>query len=252
MNEMVMVGGMPDARDVALFRAQYQKAVNGLYEAYLFGVMLQKVKAALEAQGEGLPQGADEATTDGGANALLPKARGIPLKNQASLGVLTRETAENGTRDFCVLTRETAKNGDENRGGWNAGMGLKGWLAKAAPEVNYKTAMRFLAVAEKVDEVLPAGSDEGLVRDYLAGKSARSLLGGKREGAGRKRKDYAAALGAAPEVAWKEIEEPLAALNELIVVQARHAVLSAVDRQTLLGALQMLLNTVLSGGARLK
>lgn len=227
MNEMVMVGGMPDARDVALFRAQYQKAVNGLYEAYLFGVMLQKVKAALEAQGEGFPQGAAEATDD----------EGEPLKNQASFGVLTRETAEN---ERAVIS--TGKSGIA--GGWNAGMGLKGWLAKAAPEVNYKTAMRFLAVAEKVDEVLPAGSDEGLVRDYLAGKSARSLLGGKREGAGRKRKDYAAALGAAPEVAWKEIEEPLAALNELIVVQARHAVLSAVDRQTLVGALQMLLETV--------
>lgn len=215
MNEMVMVGGMPDARDVALFRAQYQKAVNGLYEAYLFGVMLQKVKAALEAQGEGLPQGASP---------------------EASPCSLTRENAR----------RIVGNNGNEMTcaGGWNAGMGLKGWLAKAAPEVNYKTAMRFLAVAEKVDEVLPAGSDEGLVRDYLAGKSARSLLGGKREGAGRKRKDYAAALGAAPEVAWKEIEEPLAALNELIVVQARHAVLSAVDRQTLLGALQMLLETV--------
>ena len=215
MNEMVMVGGMPDARDVALFRAQYQKAVNGLYEAYLFGVMLQKVKAALEAQGEGLPQGASP---------------------EASPCSLTRENAR----------RIVGNNGNEMTcaGGWNAGMGLKGWLAKAAPEVNYKTAMRFLAVAEKVDEVLPAGSDEGLVRDYLAGKSARSLLGGKREGAGRKRKDYAAALGAAPEVAWKEIEEPLAALNELIVVQARHAVLSAADRQTLLGALQMLLETV--------
>lgn len=250
MNEMVMVGGMPDARDVALFRAQYQKAVNGLYEAYLFGVMLQKVKAALEDTAGQVrdcsDEPADEATNDGGhANALLPKARGIPLKNQASFGVLTRETAEN---ERAVIS--TGKSGIA--GGWNAGMGLKGWLAKAAPEVNYKTAMRFLAVAEKVDEVLPAGSDEGLVRDYLAGKSARSLLGGKREGAGRKRKDYAAALGAAPEVAWKEIEEPLAALNELIVVQARHAVLSAVDRQTLLGALQMLLNTVLSGGARLK
>ncbi|MBQ9693676.1 MAG: hypothetical protein IJV69_02855 [Kiritimatiellae bacterium] len=142
------------------------------------------------------------------------------------------------------MTQRGANGGSLAAGGWNAGMGLKGWLAKAAPEVNYKTAMRFLAVAEKVDEVLPAGSDEGLVRDYLAGKSARSLLGGKREGAGRKRKDYAAALGAAPEVAWKEIEEPLAALNELIVVQERHAVLSAVDRQTLLGALQMLLETV--------
>ena len=45
-------------------------------------------------------------------------------------------------------------------------------------------------------------------------------------------------------MAWKEIEEPLAALNELIVVQARHAVLSAADRQTLLVALQMLLETV--------
>lgn len=230
MNEMVMVGGMPDARDVALFRAQYQKAVNGLYEAYLFGVMLQKVKAALEAQGEGLPQG-----ENGDEMGASPEA------------------------SPCSLTRENARrivgnNGNEMTcaGGWNAGMGLKGWLAKAAPEVNYKTAMRFLAVAEKVDEVLPAGSDEGLVRDYLAGKSARSLLGGKREGAGRKRKDYAAALGAAPEVAWKEIEEPLAALNELIVVQARHAVLSAADRQTLCGALQMLLNTVLSGGARLR
>ena len=215
MNEMVMVGGMPDARDVALFRAQYQKAVNGLYEAYLFGVMLQKVKAALEAQGEGLPQG---------ENAEVSRN-------------LTRENARNG----MVVT---GRGGNEIAPGWNAGMGLKGWLAKAAPEVNYKTAMRFLAVAEKVDEVLPAGSDEGLVRDYLAGKSARSLLGGKREGAGRKRKDYAAALGAAPEVAWKEIEEPLAALNELIVVQARHAVLTAADRQTLCGALQMLLETV--------
>lgn len=214
-----MVGGMPDARDVALFRAQYQKAVNGLYEAYLFGVMLQKVKAALEAQGEGLAQG-----ENGDEMGASP---------EASSRSLTRETA-----------REIGRNGNVITPGWNAGMGLKGWLAKAAPEVNYKTAMRFLAVAEKVDEVLPEGSDEGLVRDYLAGKSARSLLGGKREGAGRKRKDYAAALGAAPEVAWKEIEEPLAALNELIVVQARHAVLSAADRQTLCGALQMLLETV--------
>ena len=240
MNEMVMVGGLPDARDVALFRAQYQKAVNGLYEAYLFGVMLQKVKAALEAQGEGLPQGAHAAPcTPAKAQGALPQMMGengdeMGASPEASPGSLTRENAR--------LTQPHG--GALAAGGWNAGMGLKGWLAKAAPEVNYKTAMRFLAVAEKVDEVLPAGSDEGLVRDYLAGKSARSLLGGKREGAGRKRKDYAAALGAAPEVAWKEIEEPLAALNELIVVQARHAVLTAVDRQTLLGALQMLLETV--------
>ena len=170
MNEMVMVGGLPDARDVDLLRSQYQKAVNGLYEAYLFGVMLQKVKAALEAQGEGLPQGAAEATIDGDET----------LKNQASFGVLTRETAENGTRNFCSLTRETAKNGDENRGGWNAGMGLKGWLAKAAPEVNYKTAMRFLAVAERCQEAVRPGVEgwdyDDAVRNYLEGKSQRRLL----------------------------------------------------------------------------
>jgi hypothetical protein len=102
------------------------------------------------------------------------------LKNQASLGVLTRETAENGTRDFCSLTRETAKNGDENRGGWNAGMGLKGWLAKAAPEVNYKTAMRFLAVAERCQEAVRPGVEgwdyDYAVRNYLEGKSQRRLL----------------------------------------------------------------------------
>ena len=163
MNEMVMVGGLPDARDVDLLRSQYQKAVNGLYEAYLFGVMLQKVKAALEAQGEGLPQGADEATTDGGD----------PLKNQASFGVLTRETAEN---ERAVIS--TGKSGIA--GGWNAGMGLKGWLAKAAPEVNYKTAMRFLAVAERCQEAVRPGVEgwdyDYAVRNYLEGKSQRRLL----------------------------------------------------------------------------
>lgn len=158
-----MVGGLPDARDVDLLRSQYQKAVNGLYEAYLFGVMLQKVKAALEAQGEGLPQGADEATIDGGET----------LKNQASLGVLTRETAE---RERAVIST-----GDRGiAGGWNAGMGLKGWLAKAAPEVNYKTAMRFLAVAERCQEAVRPGVEgwdyDYAVRNYLEGKSQRRLL----------------------------------------------------------------------------
>ena len=160
MNEMVMVGGMPDARDVDLLRSQYQKAVSGLYEAYLFGVMLQKVKAALEAQGEGLPQGADEATIDGGD----------PLKNQASPGSLTRENAR--------LTQPHG--GALAAGGWNAGMGLKGWLAKAAPEVNYKTAMRFLAVAERCQEAVRPGVEgwdyDYAVRNYLEGKSQRRLL----------------------------------------------------------------------------
>ena len=161
MNEMVMVGGMPDARDVDLLRSQYQKAVSGLYEAYLFGVMLQKVKAALEDAPRW--EGAHDQTTDGGE----------ALKNQPSLGVLTRETAE---RERAVIST-----GDRGiAGGWNAGMGLKGWLAKAAPEVNYKTAMRFLAVAERCQEAVRPGVEgwdyDYAVRHYLEGKSQRRLL----------------------------------------------------------------------------
>ena len=158
MNEMVMVGGLPDARDVDLLRSQYQKAVNGLYEAYLFGVMLQKVKAALEAQGEGLAQG--ENGDEMGASS------------EASPCSLTRENAR----------RIVGNNGNEMTcaGGWNAGMGLKGWLAKAAPEVNYKTAMRFLAVAERCQEAVRPGVEgwdyDYAVRHYLEGKSQRRLL----------------------------------------------------------------------------
>ena len=159
MNEMVMVGGLPDARDVDLLRSQYQKAVNGLYEAYLFGVMLQKVKAALEAQGEGLPQGAN--------------ADEMGASPEAFTGSLTRENARE-------MTQRGANGGSLAAGGWNAGMGLKGWLAKAAPEVNYKTAMRFLAVAERCQEAVRPGVEgwdyDYAVRNYLEGKSQRRLL----------------------------------------------------------------------------
>jgi hypothetical protein len=59
-------------------------------------------------------------------------------------------------------------------------MGLKGWLAKAAPEVNYKTAMRFLAVAERCQEAVRPGVEgwdyDYAVRNYLEGKSQRRLL----------------------------------------------------------------------------
>lgn len=178
MNEMVMVGGLPDARDVDLLRSQYQKAVNGLYEAYLFGVMLQKVKAALEAQGEGLPQGANAAPcTPAKAQGALPQIMG---ENGDEMGASPEASP-------CSLTRENARrivgnNGNEMTcaGGWNAGMGLKGWLAKAAPEVNYKTAMRFLAVAERCQEAVRPGVEgwdyDYAVRNYLEGKSQRRLL----------------------------------------------------------------------------
>lgn len=178
MNEMVMVGGLPDARDVDLLRSQYQKAVNGLYEAYLFGVMLQKVKAALEAQGEGLPQGANAAPcTPAKAQGALPQMMG---ENGDEMGASPEVSP-------CSLTRENARrivgnNGNEMTcaGGWNAGMGLKGWLAKAAPEVNYKTAMRFLAVAERCQEAVRPGVEgwdyDYAVRNYLEGKSQRRLL----------------------------------------------------------------------------
>ena len=178
MNEMVMVGGLPDARDVDLLRSQYQKAVNGLYEAYLFGVMLQKVKAALEAQGEGLPQGendTDGATPLSAVSAALGQTidGGEALKNQAFTGSLTRENARE-------MTQRGANGGSLAAGGWNAGMGLKGWLAKAAPEVNYKTAMRFLAVAERCQEAVRPGVEgwdyDYAVRNYLEGKSQRRLL----------------------------------------------------------------------------
>ena len=76
----------------------------------------------------------------------------------------------------------------------------------------------------------------------MAGKSQRAVLrlGGRREGAGRKAKDWAAALNAAPEIAWKELSEPLDRLSDLIVRQRRHAVLTAQDLHTLRDAIDLL------------
>lgn len=150
-------------------------------------------------------------------------------------------------------------------GGWNRGMGLKGWLAIHCPEINYKTACRFLAVAEKTVAALALADAEGAspdapqgrddspfaihdspdpdkVREFLAGRSQRSILrlGGKREGAGRKAKDWAAALEASPEIAWKELSEPLDRLSDLIVRQRRHAALTPTDLHTLRDAIDLL------------
>jgi hypothetical protein len=148
--QMLAVGGLPDDQDIINFRAQYRKAVQGLYEAYRFGCMLQRVKHALEGNEE-------------------------TLKNQPSLGSDTRDTAE---KERAVIST-----GDRGiAGGWNAGMGLKGWLSKQCPEVNYRTAMRFLAVAERCQKALahlPQEDYDQQVRAYLAGTSMRKVLNDK-------------------------------------------------------------------------
>ena len=218
----------PTAEDVALLTKQYQKALDGLFEAYQFGMMLRAVKERLD-----------------------------------------RETA-------CGTTVE------QNADGTICGRapGLKGWLAQWCPEINYSTARRFLAVAEKtvaalaladeaeaseaaaVGSASPASPEswgeapcasagegarspfppEAKVRAFLAGRSQRSILrlGGRRPGAGRKAKDWAAALEASPEVAWKELAEPLERLSRLIVRERRHAVLTPTDLHTLRDAIDLL------------
>jgi hypothetical protein len=148
--QLLAVGGLPDDQDIINFRAQYRKAVQGLYEAYRFGCMLQRVKHALEGNEE-------------------------TLKNQPSLGSDTRDTAE---KERAVIST-----GDRGiAGGWNAGMGLKGWLRKHCPEINYRTAMRFLAVAERCQKALahlPQEDYDQQVRAYLAGTSMRKVLNDK-------------------------------------------------------------------------
>ena len=244
----------PTAEDVAMLTRQYQKALDGLFEAYQFGMMLRAVRIRLE-------------EADAAAEAAAE-----PLQIAGSPCSLTRETAR----------RIVGNNGNEMvcAGGWNRGMGLKGWLAIHCPEINYKTACRFLAVAEKtvaalaladeaeaseaaaVGSASPASPEswgeapcasagegarspfppEAKVRAFLAGKSQRAVLrlGGRREGAGRKAKDWAAALEASPEVAWKELSEPLDRLSDLIVRQRRHAVLTPTDLHTLRDAIDLL------------
>ena len=241
----------PTEQEVALLTTQYRKAVNGLYEAYRFGQMLMAVKSRIEAPSPG------DAT------------RGTARCEQDHGGALAAP-------------------------GWNAGTGLRAWLAEHCPEINYSTARRFLAIAEKTNAALAAapeladsrqrtadsrsrdgeadgtqgrdfnGSDglstssastvgcqlstvdcepsEQAVRDFLEGKSQRAVLrlGGKREGAGRKPKDWAAALGTSPEVAMKRLEEALVPLNELIVVKALHRILAPADLETVRGAIDLL------------
>ena len=232
----------PTEQEVALLTAQYHKALDGLYEAYKFGQMLLRVKERLESDPHGSPE------------------------NQGLPGGAARDTAR------C----EQAHGGALYSPGWNAGMGLKGWLAEHCPEINYSTARRFLSIAEKTNAALAAAPaevkaepwgeapcasagvegaaqvgqgralstapSEQAVRDFLEGKSQRAVLrlGGKREGAGRKPKDWAAAMGTSPEVAMKRLEAALAPLNELIVVKHTHRLLAEVDLESVRAAIDLL------------
>ena len=254
---------------------QYQKALDGLYEAYRFGMMLRAVKERLE--------DAEAAETAAGESCVSPEGEpSTAIANRESYALTgdgqTAEPLQNAGSSR-VLARETAGKSFDDMHGWNRGTGLKGWLAVHCPEINYKTACRFLAVAEKTvaalaladaeeadgavgqsptfpanqpispgaqSAILPRPSanqpPEARVREFLAGKSQRSILrlGGKREGAGRKAKDWAAALEASPEIAWKELSEPLERLSALIVRQRRHAVLTPTDLHTLRDAIDLL------------
>lgn len=155
----------PTAQEVALLTTQYHKALDGLYEAYRFGMMLLAVKERLESDPHGSPE------------------------NQGLPGGAARGTARCGEAQ--------AHGGAVAAPGWNAGTGLKGWLGVYCPEINYSTARRFLSVAEKTNAALgeeansyplaansyPLAANgsaceprEQAVRAYLAGKSQRQVL----------------------------------------------------------------------------
>lgn len=287
----------------AALSAQYRYAVDGLYEAYRFGLILLVVKRYLEWKGEGEGEGAahplDPAEAQGASPRPAPVGAGFVDAemgdgHDAGTGGLPGESARGLAR--C----EQPHGGALAAPGWNRGMGLKAWLARYCPEINYSTAKRFLAVAERTHAALAAASDpqasgaspsdssaspssqsswgpapcagagegarspfppeaarapseagtpfaiptfpEATVRAFLEGKSQRAVLrlGGARAGAGRPRKDWAAALGTSPEAAFKRLEEALAPLNELIVVKGTHRLLAAADLETVRAAVALL------------
>lgn len=284
----------------AALSAQYRYAVDGLYEAYRFGLILLVVKRYLEWKGEGGSEGEgaarplDPAEAQGASPRPAPVGAGfvdaeIDGADTLGNGGFTGESARGLARE---MTQKGANGGLLAAGGWNRGTGLKAWLARYCPEINYSTAKRFLAVAERTHAALMAasapqasaspssqadwgpapcaGAGEGArspfppeaaqvpaevgtpfaiptfpeetVRAYLEGKSQRQLLGrgGARAGAGRPRKDWAAALGTSPEAAFKRLEEALAPLNELIVVKGTHRLLAAADLETVRAAVALL------------
>lgn len=112
----------------------------------------------------------------------------VKARLEDALGDAARGTAEISHGDRAIV------------GGWNAGTGLKAWLAEHCPEINYSTARRFLQVAEKTNLALAAQGElahgeedaasrypltanssacepcEQAVRDFLEGKSQRQVL----------------------------------------------------------------------------
>ena len=283
----------------AALSAQYRYAVDGLYEAYRFGLILLVVKRYLEWKGEGEGEGAarplDPAPAQGAGPRPAPVGAGFV---DAEMG----DGHDAGTEGFSGESARGLARCEQPHGGalaapgWNRGTGLKAWLARYCPEINYSTAKRFLAVAERTHAALAAASEtpasgaspsdspssqaswgpapcagagegarspfppeaaqvpseagtpfaiptfpEATVRAYLEGKSQRAVLrlGGARAGAGRPRKDWAAALGTSPEAAFKRLEEALAPLNELIVVKGTHRLLAA-DLETVRAAVALL------------
>ncbi len=289
----------------AALSAQYRYAVDGLYEAYRFGLILLVVKRYLEWKGEREGEGAarplDPAPAQGAGPRPAPVGAGfvdaeMGEGHDAGTGRVSGESARGLAREMTI-----GRNGNAlHEGGWNRGTGLKAWLARYCPEINYSTAKRFLAVAERTHAALAAASDpqaseasgaspsdspssqaswgpapcagagegarspfppeaarapaeagtpfaiptfpEATVRAFLEGKSQRAVLrlGGARAGAGRPRKDWAAALGTSPEAAMKRLEEALAPLNELIVVKGAHRLLAAADLETVRAAVALL------------
>lgn len=287
----------------AALSAQYRYAVDGLYEAYRFGLILLVVKRYIEWKGEGGSEGEgaarplDPAPAQGAGPRPAPVGAGLE-----DAGIDDTDTLGNGglpgESARGLARREQPHGGALAAPGWNRGMGLKAWLARYCPEINYSTAKRFLAVAERTHAALMAASDpqasgaspsdssssqsswgpapcagagegarspfppeaaaqvpaeagtpfaiptfpEATVRAFLEGKSQRAVLraGGARAGAGRPRKDWAAALGTSPEAAFKRLEEALAPLNELIVVKGTHRLLAAADLETVRAAVALL------------
>ena len=143
----------PTAEDVAMLTRQYQKALDGLYEAYRFGMMLRAVKERLDAaDGAGAcaaptppaeAQGASPRPAPTGADFVdAEMGDGHDARTEGFSG----ESARGLAREMTV-----GRNGNIlHEGGWNRGTGLKAWLARYCPEINYSTAKRFLAPSVKL------------------------------------------------------------------------------------------------------
>ncbi len=83
----------------------------------------------------------------------------VSCQLSANLAPTEQEVAllEDAFGDAARGTAEISGGKNAIVGGWNAGTGLKAWLAEHCPEINYSTARRFLQVAEKTHAALSSG-----------------------------------------------------------------------------------------------